>query len=74
METVKIIIAKIIAQTHPIQLQSAVYEHVRSAVTPFLVRSLHGIIVLAKIQITTLHSSVHKRSFFFFFFARLTWR
>lgn len=50
---VKVIIAQITVQAHPAQLQTAVYEHVRRAVTLLLVMSLPGIIVLAKIQITT---------------------
>ncbi len=48
---VKVIIAQITVQAHPAQqLQTAVYEHVRQAVTLLLVMSLPGIIVLAKIQ------------------------
>lgn len=62
---VKVIIAQIIAQAHPAQLQTAVYEHVRQAVTLLFVMPLPGITMLAKIQITTLHSSVHQLIIFF---------
>lgn len=62
---VKVIIAQIIKQTHPAQLQTAFYECVRQAVTLLLVMLLPGIIMLAKIQITTLFCSVYYLIFFF---------
>lgn len=48
---VEVIIAQIITRAHPAPEQTLVYEHVR----PLLL----GIIMLAKIQITTLHKSIH---------------
>lgn len=66
---VKVIIAQIIVQAHPAQLETAIYEHVRRAVKLLLVMSLPGIITLTAIQITTLQGSVDQ---FTIFFARLT--
>lgn len=61
---VKVIIAQIIVQAHPAQLETAIYERVRQAVTLLLVMSLPGIIMLPKIQITTLQGSVHQLTIF----------
>lgn len=67
---VKVIITQIIVQAHPAQLVTAIYEHVKQAVTLLLVMSLPGIITLAEIQITTLQGSLHQLAFFFLFFLR----